>query len=177
MSQRVKEEAISWIKALILAVIIGWVIRSVIIINAVIPSGSMEDTIMTDDRVIASRLSYIFSDPKRGDIVIFEYPDAPEGETVHYVKRIIGLPGETIEIIDGKVYINGSEIPLEEDYIKGELQGDFGPYIVPEGSYFMMGDNRNNSLDSRYWDDKFVEEDEILGKVIFKYYKGISLIK
>ena len=75
---------------------------------------------------------------------------------------------------DGAVYVNGEM--LTEDYIAETTQGDFGPYIVPEDSYFMMGDNRNHSLDSRFWENKFVPEDEILGKVVLRYYKGFKWI-
>lgn len=169
-----KEELISWIKTIVLAVLIALFINFVLIVNATVPTGSMENTIMTKDRVVALRMSYLFSDPERGDVVIFKYPD---DESILYVKRVIGLPGDTVEIKDGGVYINGSDEPLEEDYIRDITEGDYGPYEVPEGCYFMMGDNRNNSLDSRFWNNKFVEEDKILGKVVFKYYKKPGLVK
>ena len=174
MTGNSKEELISWIKTIVLAVLIAIFINFVLIVNATVPTGSMENTIMTKDRVVALRMSYLFSDPERGDVVIFKYPD---DETMLYVKRVIGLPGDTVEIKDGGVYINGSEEPLEEDYIRETTEGDYGPYEVPEGCYFMMGDNRNNSLDSRFWNNKFVEEDKILGKVVFKYYKKPGLVK
>ena len=90
------------------------------------------------------------------------------------MKRIIGAEGDMVEVKDGRVYINGEE--LAEDYIAETTRGDFGPYFVPEDSYFMMGDNRNHSLDSRYWDNQFVHEDEILGKVVLRYYKGFKWI-
>jgi len=175
MSDKAKKELISWVKTIILAVAIALFIDFGVIVNATVPTGSMKNTIMEGDRVVAFRFSYLFNDPKRGDIVIFDYPDAPEGETVLYVKRVIGLPGDTVEVSGGKVYINDE--PLEEDYIREDMIGDFGPYIVPDDSYFMMGDNRNDSLDSRYWNDKYVKKDKILGKVIFKYYKKPELIK
>ena len=174
MTGNSKEELISWIKTIVLAVLIALFINFVLIVNATVPTGSMENTIMTKDRVVALRMSYLFSDPERGDVVIFKYPD---DETMLYVKRVIGLPGDTVEIKDGGVYINGSEEPLEEDYIRETTEGDYGPYEVPEGCYFMMGDNRNNSLDSRFWNNKFVEEDKILGKVVCKYYKKPGIVK
>jgi len=175
MSEKAKNELISWIKTIILAVAIALFIDFGVIVNATVPTGSMKNTIMEGDRVVAFRFSYLFNDPQRGDVVIFDYPDAPEGETVLYVKRIIGEPGDTVEVSGGKVYINGE--PLEEDYIREDMIGDFGPYVVPDDSYFMMGDNRNDSLDSRYWNDKYVKKDKILGKVMFKYYKKPKLIK
>ena len=105
---------------------------------------------MTGDKLIALRTFYWFEDPKRGDIVVFEYPDDP---SELFIKRIIGEPGDKVEIIDGKVYINDSREPLKEDYLKEPMEGSFGPYTVPEDCYFMMGDNRNDSLDSRFWND------------------------
>lgn len=164
-------EIFSWIKTILLAFILAMIINNVVIVNATVPTGSMENTIKIDDRIIAFRLAYLFGEPKRGDIIVFRYPD--EEETL-YVKRVIGLPGETVEVLDGKVFINGSPDALDEEYLKEEAYGSFGPYTVPEGHYFMMGDNRNNSLDSRYWTNKYVAEDKILGKVFFRYYPGFE---
>ncbi len=174
MTDKAKSEIASWIKTIVLAAAIALFINFVIIVNASVPTGSMENTIMAGDRVIALRMSYWFDEPDRGDVVIFKYPDDPEQKTL-YVKRVIGLPGDTVEVRDGSVYINGEE--LEESYIKETTEGNYGPYVVPEGCYFMMGDNRNNSLDSRFWENKFVEEDTILGKVLFKYYKSPAIVK
>ena len=165
--QRFKKELIDIIKTIIVAIIVAFIITNFIIVNAIVPTGSMKNTIMPNDRLIAFRLSYLFSEPQRGDIVVFK---APDDETILYVKRIIGLPGETVNIIDGKVYIDGNETPLEDEYVMEEMLGSFGPYVVPEDSYFMMGDNRNDSQDSRYWEHTFLPRDNILGKVIFKYY-------
>ena len=88
------------------------------------------------------------------------------------MKRVIGLPGETVEIKGGEVYIDGEV--LEEPYLDVETIGDFGPYEVPEESYFMMGDNRNDSQDSRYWNNTFVKRNKILGKVYFTYLPKIK---
>ena len=88
------------------------------------------------------------------------------------MKRILALPGETIEGEDGVIYIDGK--PLEEPYIKIKFKQDFGPYKVPRNSYFMMGDNRNNSWDSRFWVNKYVEKDEIIGKAEFEYFPEIK---
>lgn len=128
---------------------------------------------MVGDRVIGLRFAYWFSEPERGDIVIFRYPD---NEEKIYIKRVIGLPGETVEIIDGKVYIDGSEQPLQEDYVNGVPTGNYGPYVVPENSYFMLGDNRGNSEDSRFWTNKFVKKEKILAKAVVRYYPGIKLL-
>lgn len=163
----IKSEIFSWTKTILGAVLVAFIITRFIIVNAVIPSGSMETTIMTNDRIVAFRLSYIFEEPERYDIVVFKFPD---DENFDYIKRVIGLPGETVEIKDDKVYINGSDEPLDDSFIKEEMVGSWGPFVVPEDSYFMLGDNRNFSKDSRYWRNPFVKKDKILGKAIFRYY-------
>ena len=94
-----------------IAIVAALLINNFILLNAKVPSGSMENTIMTGDRLFGFRLSYLMEDPKRGDIVIFKYPD---NESINYIKRIIGLPGETVTIKDSKVYINDSTTPLKE---------------------------------------------------------------
>ena len=137
-----KREALSWVICIVVTILLTEFILNFVIINANIPSGSMENTIMTNDKLIALRTSYWFKDPKRGDIIIFKYP---EDEREWYIKRVIALPGETVQVKDGKVYINGSSKPLSEPYIKEEPVEDFGPYTVPKNGYFVMGDNRNNS--------------------------------
>lgn len=170
-----KAEIISWIKIIITAAAIAFVLNNFIIANSRVPSGSMENTIMTRDRVIGSRLSYLFSDPEHGDIVIFHWPD---DESVYFVKRIIGLPGDTVDITDGKVYLNGSETPLDEPYIKEPMIPEAPmQFVVPEDSYFMLGDNRNNSGDARRWKHTYVKKDKIIAKVLLRYYPNISKIK
>ena len=171
-----KAEIISWIQIIVAAVAIAFVLNNFIIANSRVPTGSMIPTIMSKSRVIGSRLSYINSDPERGDVVIFHFPDDPTGKT-YYVKRVIGLPGETVNIVDGKVYIDDSETPLDEPYFKEEMRGSFGPYEVPEDSYFMMGDNRNESSDSRAWEHKYVSKDKIVAKVLFRYFPSVKKIQ
>jgi signal peptidase I len=166
MSKKVMKEIISWILIFVIAIVAATLIKEFIIYNVEVPTGSMENTIKIGDRIVTSRLSYLSKDPQRGDIVVFPYPD---DEELDYIKRIIGLPGETIEGKDGLVYIDGE--PLEEPYVTEALDSDFGPYEVPKDSYFMMGDNRNNSQDSRYWENKFLSRDKIEGKAIIKYPK------
>ena len=171
--QMIIDETISWIKTIVFAVIFALIITTFLIVNARVPSGSMENTVMTGDRLVANRLSYILKEPERFDIVVFKYPD---DESKLYIKRIIGLPGETVEIRNNEIYINGSDEPLDDSFVKGQMETPDAVYEVPEDSYFMMGDNRNNSSDSRYWNEKFVNEKKILGKAIFKYYPKIELL-
>lgn len=169
-----KDELISWVKIILISVISIVLINQYIIVNALVPSGSMKNTIMPNDRLIASRLYYKIVEPKRGDVVVFKYPD---DEEQLYVKRIIGLPGDKVTIIDGKVYINEDKEPLPDDYVTVEpMFGSFGPYFVPEDSYFMLGDNRNDSKDSRFWQNRFVSKEKILGKVIFKYHLKLQFL-
>jgi len=174
MDNNKKLELFSWIKVVLTAIIIAVVINNFVIVKAEVPTGSMENTVMTNDRIIGFRLAYLFTAPKRGDIVMFPFPD---DESINYLKRVIGLPGEVVEIIDGKVYINGSSEPLDEDYIKEAPKGSFGPYTVPDDSYFMLGDNRNSSVDSRFWNHPFVKKDKIIGKAIFRYSPTWSFIE
>lgn len=130
-------------------------LKNYVIINADVPTGSMENTIIPGDRLIGNRLAYLKDDPERGDIVIFRYPDDEESL---YVKRVIGLPGETVDITDGKIYIDGNEEPLEEDYLKETWTVATGDYHfeIPEDAYLMLGDNRNDSWDARYWTNTYV---------------------
>lgn len=162
-----KETVWEYIKTIVAVIIIVSVLNRFIIINAVVPSESMENTIMTGERFFGGRFSYWFSDPERFDIVVFKYPD---DERQLFIKRVIGLPGETVNIIEGKVYIDGEKIPLEDSFIKEPMLGSFGPYTVPEDSYFMLGDNRNHSKDSRYWSNPFVSKEQIVGKALVSYW-------
>ena len=168
------EELWEYVKMIVFVVVIVFIINNVLLINARIPSESMEKTIMTGDRVFGNRLAYMTKDPERFDIVIFKFPD---DESQLFIKRVIGLPGETVTIKDGKVYINDSEEPLDDSFVAEKAVVDFGRYKVPEVSYFMLGDNRNHSRDSRYWINSFVEKDKILGKAVLRYFPSPKLIK
>jgi len=176
MSESTGKEVWSWVKTIVFAVVLAWGVNHILVVNAVVPTGSMENVIMPKDRIMANRLAYKGDEPERGDIVVFHYPDDPTEKTL-YVKRVLGLPRETLEVKEGKVYINGSDTPLVEPYLKEEAIGNFGPYVVGEDSYFMMGDNRNNSLDSRFWENTFVKKEKILGKVMFRYFPGIKKVQ
>jgi len=173
---------LSYLKIIVVAFILAYLINTFILSNTVIPSSSMENTIMKNDRLFGFRWAYSFSKPERGDIIIFKYPGDDDKEDTdkskeNYIKRVIGLPGEKVEIKSGVVYVNDEK--LEEDYLKeAPRQEDFGPYNVPEDSYFVLGDNRNNSRDARYWNEKntYVHKDQIVAKAIFKYYPKIEFM-
>lgn len=169
---RLKREALELGKLFLFTLVAAFFIRENVMAAGDVPTGSMEETVMTGSRILINRLAYVLEEPERGDIVAFYYPDNPQEI---YLKRVMGLPGETIEGIDGYVYING--VKLENDYTTQVLEKDFGPFEVPEGCYFMMGDNRNNSWDSRYWQNKYVEKAEILGKVSLEFYPELKILK
>ena len=169
-----KKEVFEWIFSIAIGVIIAVLINRFVLINARVPSASMENNIMTGDRLFGYRLAYVNEEVERGDIVIFKFPD---DESQLFIKRVIGLPNETVTIIDGKVYIDDNTEPLNEPYLAQEMVGTFGPYEVPENCYFMLGDNRNYSRDSRFWENTYVSKDKILGKALFRYFPKISTIE
>ena len=142
---------------------------------SVLNGSSMDTTLANGQNLVMDKLSYRFHDPERYDIIIFPGPEE-FGQHPYYIKRIIGMPGETVQIKDGKVYINDSETPLDDSFVSETPLGSFGPYEVPENCYFMMGDNRNNSKDSRYWQNTYVQFDQIVGKAEIRYFPSIKLL-
>lgn len=166
--RNVLKDILSFLTGPLIAICLVLLLDNFLIINARIPSESMEPTIMTGDRIIGNRLAYKTGHiPQRGDIIIFPYPDDP---SKLYIKRIVGLPGEIVTISEGKVYINNSDEPLDDSFAPEEPIGFFGPFYVPGDSYFVMGDNRNNSWDSRFWNNPFVKESDITGKAVYRYF-------
>lgn len=168
------KEVRDYVFLILLAFALAFLMNRFVYANAEVPTGSMIPIVQPGDRLIVNRLAYLFDEPDRGDIVMFAYPD---DESENYLKRIIGLPGEKVEIKDGLVYINDSSKPLDEPYINDPPNGDFGPYNVPDNSYFMLGDNRDESKDARYWDVKYVKKEKIVGKAWLKYYPQITVLK
>lgn len=168
-------QLLSWAKVVASAFLVALFVNNCLLVNASIVSGSMESTIMTGDRVLGSRLAYIGEAPKRYDIIFFAFPYGDE--PVNYVKRVIGLPGEKVEIIDGKVYINGSSTPLPDGFTEETPHGDFGPYNVPEGHYFVLGDNRNASYDSKSWPNPYLPAQAIKGRVFCAYYPHAYILR
>jgi signal peptidase I len=127
-----------------------------------VDGASMEPTLVSGEYVIDSRLSYRLGNPQRGDIIVFHFPRDPKEE---YIKRLIGLPGDVVEVIDGSVSVNGQ--PLDETYLKVKTNY-VGTWNVPEGQLFVLGDNRNNSSDSHDWGT--VPMDYVVGKAILVYW-------
>lgn len=164
--------ALNFVGMIVLVIVMAWVMRTFIFGAYEIPTGSMETTIMTGDRVFAEKITYLGSEPEQGDIVTF---DDPEIQGRILIKRIIATEGQTIDLVDGVVYVDG--IPLDEPYTNGlpsyPLVPAFGvdityPYTVPEDCIWVMGDNRTKSSDSRYFGA--VPVSSVLGKAVFTYW-------
>jgi signal peptidase I len=171
--------------AIIVALLLALIIRAHAVQAFKIPTGSMENTLLVGDHLLVTKFIYGTNipfthgdilpvrDPERGDVVVFKYPENPKRD---FIKRIVGVGGDVVESRDQKVYVNG--ILQKEPYAihldKGSNPGEsvprdnFGPIVVPEGKYFMMGDNRDHSYDSRYWG--FVDRDLIEGKALVIYW-------
>jgi signal peptidase I len=181
-----------WVESICVAVILAFFVRTFVVQAFKIPSGSMEPNLLIGDHLLVNK--FVFApaltslertllpiDPiRRGDIIVFKYPEDP---TRDFIKRVIGLPGDTIEMHNKKVYVNGK--PLDEPYAHfiyppdegasgapdtetADLLREFAPMTVPADNYFMMGDNRDNSQDSRYWG--FMPRDYVKGKALFVYF-------
>lgn len=169
-----KKKSVGWIRELVetivIALVLAFLIRTFVVQTFYIPSGSMEPTLLVGDRIMAYKIFYGLDQASRGDIVIFKFPLDPKKD---FIKRVIGLPGDRIEIVDKKVYVNGEK--LIEPYVIhqdrwdiGFPRDDYGPVQVPPDSLFVLGDNRDSSEDSRYWG--FVPGENIVGKAFLIYW-------
>ncbi len=156
------------IKTLITAVILAFGIRTFVAEARYIPSSSMEPTLQINDRLIIEKITYRFQSPDRGDIVVFNPTDALKAKDFHdaFIKRIIGLPGDVVEVKQGQVFCNGTL--LTEDYIDQPPNYEYGPVTVPPDQYLVLGDNRNNSYDSHYWG--FVPQEKLIGKAFVRFW-------
>lgn len=188
-----KEKVFDWIKSIFIALIIALFIRAFIVEAFKIPSSSMENTLLIGDHILVNRFIYgvkmpftgykiiPVKEPKRGDVVVFKFPPNPK---IYFIKRCVGTPGDTLKMVDKVLYVNGRKVaePFvihKDPNICGRnvislvcrtrfgSRDNWGPVVVPKGKYFMMGDNRDNSYDSRYWG--FVPEKNISGKAFIIY--------
>jgi signal peptidase I len=162
---QVKEELVAWVKTLMSAAVYAVLIVTFGFQVARVEGQSMAPTLEDQDRLIVNKLVYRISDPRRGDIVMLYYPLNPDKS---FVKRVIAEEGDTVRIVDGRVYVN--DIPLKDDYVAPDYRShdDWGPQVIPEGYYFVMGDHRNNSSDSRHWG--MVPKKYIIGKVQLRWW-------
>ena len=140
-----KQEIFEWVMVFVVAAALAFVVRTFIFEPVCVDGSSMLNTLTDSDFMIATKFDYLLGDPERFDIVICDYPNTDDG--MYRVKRVIGLPGETIELRAGELYVDGEHVAQDFDMTENETY--FGPLTVPEGCYFVMGDNRNNSKDSR----------------------------
>ncbi|AYC28992.1 signal peptidase I [Paenisporosarcina cavernae] len=171
-----KKELWEWSKAILIGVLIVIIVRSFLVTNYTVSGQSMNPTLEDQDKLLVSKISYTVGSMEHGDIIVFH-----ANETEDYVKRIIGVPGDTIECIDDTLRINGKEVPEPylEDFVQYvhpdvnwtkdfTLQGLENVNQVPAGKYFVLGDNRKKSTDSRKFG--FVEEEDVVGKVVMRYW-------
>ena len=185
MKKTKKELLWEYTKAIVTALLLALFIRAYFIQAFKIPSGSMIPTLLVGDHILVNKFIYgtkipfsdrrvlLFKKPGRGDIIVFKYP---EDRSRDFIKRVIAVEGDMIESRNKTVYVNGK--PMEEPYAQhtdrsiraggSEPRDNFGPYIVPKGKYFMMGDNRDQSYDSRYWG--YVDMGDIRGKALILYW-------
>jgi len=164
-NNRLSEEVRDWVVSILVAVILAFFIRSFVVELYMVEGPSMLPTLMNGERLVVNKFIYRFRFPERGEIVVFKYPRDPSRD---FIKRVIAIPGDTLEIRDGKVFLNGQV--LQENYIRERTRGSFPLVRVPEGHVFVMGDNRNNSEDSRFPDVGFVPESLIKGKAIVVFW-------
>lgn len=166
-----QQEENPWIeiaKTVAMAFCLSFGIRTFVAEARYIPSSSMEPTLQINDRLIIEKMTYRFEEPERGDVVVFGPTDALKEQNFNeaFIKRIIGLPNDKVVVSRGKVYVNNQL--LSENYIKEDPEYDYGPVIVPEGEYLVLGDNRNNSYDSHYWG--FVPKEKIIGRAFVRFW-------
>ena len=168
MSEKVKKEVMEWVKVFALAIVFAFVITQ-FIKPTLVRGDSMYSTLEEGDYLIINRMSYKFKEPNRGDIIVFESDlKQDDGSIKDLVKRVIGVGGDHVVIENSKVYVNDKE--LNEPYIHNEItEGDIDT-VVPEGKVFVLGDNREISLDSRYEQVGFIDDSDILGKVVIRLY-------
>ena len=162
---QIKEEVTAWVKTLVSAAVYAVLIVTFGFQVARVEGQSMAPTLEDQDRLIVNKLAYRIGEPRRGDIVMLYYPLNPEKS---FVKRVIAEEGDTVRIVDGRVYVN--DVPLQDDYVPAEFRShdDWGPQVIPEGYDFVMGDHRNNSSDSRHWG--MVPKKYIIGKVQVRWW-------
>jgi signal peptidase I len=162
---QVKEELVAWIKTLFSAAVYAILIVTFGFQVARVEGQSMAPTLEDQDRLIVNKLVYRIGEPRRGDIVMLYYPLNPDKS---FVKRVIAEEGDMVRIVDGRVYVN--DVPLRDDYVPPQYRShdEWGPQVIPEGYYFVMGDHRNNSSDSRHWG--MVPKKYIIGKVQLRWW-------
>jgi len=160
----VRTAIVETLDACLFAALLSLVIITFVVQAFYIPSGSMEPTLMVDDRILVAKFMYRFKPVHRGDVIVFRYPLNPQRD---FVKRVMGLPGDRVQLKDGVVHLDGTVLSEKGYTIKPDF-GNYGPVTVPASQYFVLGDNRNNSEDSRFFG--YVPRGNVIGKAIFIYW-------
>lgn len=160
---------LDWLQVLAVAALLAWVVMTFVVVRMRVPTGSMEPTIMAGSSFFVDKISYYFREPKPGDIIVFWHEE--NGKKVRYVKRLIAVGGQTVQIgNDGRVYVDGKALTgpaFDRTYYQGGKMGDQA-WTVPQGHYFVLGDNSRNSLDSRYWG--FVAKKDFIGEPFLRVW-------
>ena len=159
------EEIKDWVVSIVIAVVLAMIIRTFVVELYLVDGPSMRPTLQHAQRLVVNKFIYHFRAPEKGEVLILRYPKDPSRD---FIKRVIAVPGDTIEIKDGNVFVNGEL--QNEDYILSKCRGDYPKSTIPEGHIFVMGDNRNNSEDSRFPDVGFVPFDLIKGKAMLVFW-------
>ena len=168
MTEKEENPLVELFKTLASAMLLAFGIRACVAEARFIPSESMLPTLEIDDRLIIEKISYHFRKPERGDVVVFRPTDALKEQNFNeaFIKRVIGVPGDIIEVKNGEVYVNDTQ--LTEKYILDPPNYEYGPVKVPPEQYFVLGDNRNNSLDSHHWG--FVPLENLIGRAAVRFW-------
>ncbi|MEM8808344.1 MAG: signal peptidase I [Cyanobacteria bacterium P01_G01_bin.38] len=169
MSQKQQNLWIESLQTIGLSLFIALGMRQFVAEARYIPTGSMEPTLQVNDRLVIEKISYRLNPPQQADIIVFLPPAelfGPDQKRQAFIKRVIGLPGDEVQVTEGQVFVNGDA--LEEDYIKAPPDYQWGPEIVPDASYLVLGDNRNNSVDSHVWG--YVSQKDIIGRAAVRFW-------
>ena len=159
------EEAKDWVIYILIAVVLAFFIRYFVVELYLVDGPSMRPTLQSRERLVVNKFIYRFRAPERGEVLVFRYPKDPSRD---FIKRVIAVPGDTIEIKDGRVFVN--QQLMNEPYILSKTRGDYPLATVPAGHIFVMGDNRNNSEDSRFADVGFVPYELVKGKAVLVFW-------
>ncbi|HWR39022.1 MAG TPA: signal peptidase I [Patescibacteria group bacterium] len=164
-TSKLGEEIKDWVISIVIAIVLAFFIRYFIVELYMVEGPSMRPTLENGERLVVNKFIYRFKAPEKGDVLVFRYPKDPSRD---FIKRVIATPGDTVEMKDGKLFVNGEL--LNETYILERTRGSYPLSTVPEGRVFVMGDNRNNSEDSRFRDVGFVSRDLIKGKAVMIFW-------